>query len=561
MSARFELGRLLAVSALLVACGSPAADDDNPSHLPGLRGFGMEPGPGAEPSGGAGVSGTGAPNGSVAGSRAIPDPGDDPGSDPDPSDPGIDQPPTTLLVSAPVRLSTLVGPGATGDAMPVYGTDLGISYEHDGEYSMLFGDTWPDANTVCSGEKPTNDDTLASLSAVLVDGVLPALDFVTEALDDTTARTLELLRGEDQLSMGFGQVPMAAFSDGKDAYVTFARLEPVRCGDSALPGGGSCPTDDGFVCLEHLGVCEPSQNAYPLVCDMATQLGCYPGQECKQVSLCMDPSSSQYDGTLGGESSSLAQETEIAVQRPGSPTMFDSVRILSTSKFSNMTARTVRAWTGASAGNDYAPGHDTLLIWGRPGFVGEHGREAQLYLMTHTLPLSRDADGQLSFTPSYFAGVDAATGEPTWSSRESEAKPLALDGKRGGDPHEQVQIVNQMSISWVGAPIDKWVMLYGGDVSPFLIADADNAYGSRTKGAVTLRYADQPWGPWSPPQAHLLPGNPAIEGDPAASSSTRTASTPTRRSAHRAIPRALPTARSRAVRSRSRRSTPAASTA
>jgi len=514
MSARLDAVWLLAMSALLVACGPSSSGGGEHALPPTLREPGAGHAPGDAPSSGAGA-GADAAGGPLAGAPGRRDLGDGRAGDPStPADPEADEPGQTLLqVSAPVRLSTLVGPGAAGDAMPLYGTDLGISYEHDGQYSMLFGDTWKDALTVCSGVKPTNDDTLASLSAALIDGVLPVLDFVTDAVDQT-ARSLELMRGEDSLSMGFGQVPMAAFSDGRDAYVTFARLEPVRCGDSALPGGGSCPTEDGFVCLEHLGECQPAQTAYPLVCDVSSGLGCYPGQQCQQVSLCMDPSSSQYDGTLGGESSALAQETEIAVQRRGSPTTFDSVRVLSTSKFSNMTARTVRAWTGASAGNDYAPGHDMLLIWGRPGFVGEHGREAQLYLMTHTLPLSRGADGQLAFTPRYFAGLDTASGEPTWSSRESEAKPLSLDGKPGGNPHEQAQIVNQMSVSWVGAPIDKWVMLYGGDVSPFLIADPDNAYGTRAHGAIMLRYADHPWGPWSPPQTHLSPGSPAVEGDP-----------------------------------------------
>lgn len=517
MRAQYDLSWLFAVSVAVAACG-PTASDGAPGEPT------TAPQDGSEPTTGPGGAGMGAePAPTEPG--AEPPPSRDPGGgdaageapragDPEAETPPTDEPaPTRLLVSAPVRLSTLVGPGATGSSAPIYGTDLGISYEHDGEYSMLFGDTWPDAASICGTDKPTNDDTLASLSETLVDGVLPVLEFVTDAVDETAARTLELLRGEDSLSMGFGQVPMAAFSDGLDAYVTFARLEPTRCGDSAPPGGGSCPTEDGFVCLEHLGECQPALTAYPLVCDAETHLGCYPGQECVPVSLCMDPTSSQYDGTLGGESSALAQETEIAVQRRGSPTTFDSVRVLSTNKFSNMTARTVQTWSGETSGSDYAPGHDALLIWGRPGFVAEHGREAQLYLMTHTLPLSRDADGRLAFTPRYFAGLDAATGEPSWSSRESEARPLSLDGEPGGDPHEEAQIVNQMSVSWVGAPIDKWVMLYGGDVSPFLVADPLNAYAARSPGAVMLRVADHPWGPWSPPQAHLVPGSPGVLGD------------------------------------------------
>jgi hypothetical protein len=268
------------------------------------------------------------------------------------------------------------------------------------------------------------------------------------------------------------------------------------------------------VCLDHLGACQPAFTAYTLVCDAATQVGCYPGQVCEPASYCMDPTSSQYDGTLGGETSALTQETEIAVQRKSSPTTFDSVAVLATSKFSNMTARTVRTLSGERDGNDYAPGHGDLLIWGRPGFVGEHGREAQLYLMTHALPLSFAADGSLAFTPRYFAGLDETTAEPVWSSRETDARPLSLDGRTHGDPHEDAQIVNQMSVSWLGPPVERWVMLYGGDVSPFLLADPDNTRSARAPGSVTLRFAEHPWGPWSPPLAHLLPGSPAIPGDP-----------------------------------------------
>jgi hypothetical protein len=29
-----------------------------------------------------------------------------------------------------------------------------------------------------------------------------------------------------------------------------------------------------------------------------------------------------------------------------------------------------------------------------------------------------------------------------------------------------------------------------------------------------IRYADHPWGPWTPPEAHLLPGSPTVVGDP-----------------------------------------------
>jgi hypothetical protein len=37
--------------------------------------------------------------------------------------------------------------------------------------------------------------------------------------------------------------------------------------------------------------------------------------------------------------------------------------------------------------------------------------------------------------------------------------------------------------------------------------------GARSPGAIMLRFADRPWGPWSPPMPQLVPGTPAIAGD------------------------------------------------
>jgi hypothetical protein len=70
-----------------------------------------------------------------------------------------------------------------------------------------------------------------------------------------------------------------------------------------------------------------------------------------------------------------------------------------------------------------------------------------------------------------------------------------------------------MAISWVGAPIRKWVMLYGGDLDDAFLADPANARPEPGPGSIQIRFADHPWGPWSPPQPHLVPGSPAVAGD------------------------------------------------
>jgi hypothetical protein len=188
--------------------------------------------------------------------------------------------------------------------------------------------------------------------------------------------------------------------------------------------------------------------------------------------------------------------------------------VLPTRKFHNITTRTVQRFSGRSDGNDYGAGYGTLLVWGRPGFTGEQGRQAQVYLMTHSLPLVLDANQQaVAFKPQYFAGV-AAGGEPIWSGQQADAKPLAQDGVIGGDPQEELVIVNQMAISWLPEPIERWVMIYGGDLPDPLLIDPAQARAGQDPGAVVVRYAEHPWGPWTRPATLLAPGNPGQVGDP-----------------------------------------------
>src|SRR4029078_10060079 len=106
------------------------------------------------------------------------------------------------------------------------------------------------------------------------------------------------------------------------------------------------------------------------------------------------------------------------------------------------------------------------------------------YLLMHKLPLKVDGAGRIRFEPRFFAGIDAESGEPTWSSKQTGAKPLALDGKIDGDPHEDLSVVNQMTVSWLGAPINKWAMMYGGDMFQPLLSDPAGDEWSAAPGAL-----------------------------------------------------------------------------
>ena len=70
-----------------------------------------------------------------------------------------------------------------------------------------------------------------------------------------------------------------------------------------------------------------------------------------------------------------------------------------------------------------------------------------------------------------------------------------------------------MTISWV-APLNKWVMLYGGDLSPAtlnLLLGPNYTQAVRDPdGAIHARFASQPWGPWSAPVQVLRGGDPSV---------------------------------------------------
>ncbi len=428
---------------------------------------------------------------------------------------GPSDPRSLPKVSAPQWLGTLVGPHAphAPSELQLYGADLGWSFEHDGQLVMLFGDTWASGSSICDNGPPTNDDTLASLPPTYSGGV-PTLRFATDPDTPAAFSAIHVMRGSESLSMGYGQAPVTGFSDGVHAFGVFGRLEAVRCDQPGNRPEEGCPTSDHFFCSTQLGVCQPSYMSFPIPCDTVRGEGCLPGQSCEAAPLCVDATTSQYDdGHFRSQAFAVAQPIEIAVERDDNPATFDSVLAFPTNKFSQPTARTVTTLTGRRDGNDYRPGHGALLLWGRAGLTAEHGREAQVYLLRHELPLELDASGALQFKPEYFAGIDPASGEPAWSRLQSDAAPLALDGVEAGDPHEEVALSAPPAVSWLGPPIDKWVMLYGGDLADYLILDPAAARSARAPGAIMMRFADYPWGPWSAPVPHLVPGSASVPGD------------------------------------------------
>ena len=436
------------------------------------------------------------------------------------------------VASPPQILGRLVGPNAPKGPPGVafWGTDLGWTVAHKGELQILFGDTDSTFDSVCFGQLH-NDDSEGTMPPVRPETGVPLVTFETDPNDPNTLQRLFTFRNGESLQMGYGQVPVSAYSDGQDLVAIMGRGGTIHCKAEVTDPVAACRppladhpnvlnwvTADGLTCSQTLGECTPAPNGIPTACELATGFGCNPllGEVCTptETGLCVDPTSSQNNGTPSSEVTRAANEMEFAVQDPDHRGNFESLATLRTNKFINPASRTVKRFTGIPFGNDYRPGSGALLVWGRPGFAAEQGRQAQIYLMALRLPLQKEANGRWRFQPLYFAGLLGHTNIPIWSPLQRSAKPLALDGVVGGSPVEEQPLVNQFTVSWVGGKIRKWVMLYGGNIGDYLLLDPAHARPGAGPGSVRIRFADHPWGPWSPAQPHLLEGSASEVGTP-----------------------------------------------
>jgi hypothetical protein len=406
--------------------------------------------------------------------------------------------------SAPRKVGLLVGRDAdyAQKGLQVYGTDMGPSFAHGDQIFMLFGDTYAATDSACDISTPHNDDLMGTLPFDYEPG-LPRFEAIVEPSAPTQYRKVQLNRDGQSIVLDAFKVPVAGFSDGKDAYAFFQSQAPVRCDSAAA----ACPAQMGVTCTPDIVICAPAPVTAPVTCENPLPV-CLPGRCPDTTSVCVDTHSSQYDGSTRGNAASVLSVVDIAKSRPDDVAVFDSVATWQTNSFSHPSIRTVTTFTGKRAGNDYSVGYGTLLIWGRNGMVAEQGREDRPFFATQALPLEK-AGG---FHPQYYAGIDPS-GEPRWSSDAAQAKPLALDGVAGGNPHEELAFVGTESVSWLGAPINRWVMMYGGDVGDFMLADPQGTRSTPNSGAVVVRFAEHPWGPWSTERPHLTPGSPAKVGD------------------------------------------------
>ena len=390
-----------------------------------------------------------------------------------------------------------------------YGTDLGWSYEHGGQIHFLFGDTTVNEH----------GDPIARAALDDVFGTIPLADWPDPAR--IAAGSIPLIRlgqkagSTEMAALDPGQpmesfkTPLGGFSNGSREFALFYTSKPKGCrADADCPGGLTCDTGLGFVGEPYdkpAGLTVACVDGTP-ACAADTMVDSA-GKPIEGSGFCSDPTSSIWSQTNVGRVGGVALTQLVGIRSTTDPALYTNTRQWVTNKFANAALRA----SGAGANR-------RVLLWGRPGFIGVNarGRTMGLYFAYVDMPTGPE----YSWNVHYFTGTDAK-GAPQFSANEKDAVAVDLDASRAGvQATEAHDIVDQMSIVWV-AHLKKWLMLYGGGMTkipmpPLLPSCGVLEYftGAECKdvvlgnGAIRLRTADEPWGPWSPPQDVLAGGNP-----------------------------------------------------
>lgn len=455
--------------------------------------------------------------------------------------------PTTPTAQPPVKLAPFVGlrstPAPGQSNVGFHGADLGWTFQHGTDLRVLFGDSWSDTYATPIGTVGDDAEGVVSLAQFpdgdaverALDGgapwwatAAPPVNFVTSAGKVVNITVKRGGAGGTSLSMTLGQVPAGGFGNAgpahpeNPAFAIFSRVVTVPCA-SADAGGPRC--SDGFSCDTGLGLCSGPSSLPGLACVVGSN-DCLAGNTCQAVApggLCQDTTSSVYRaGDDFGRIESVVVTHEVGNADPDRPDVFYTQPWV-TNRFLDPSVRTVEDFDAARADptqNDYRPADgshpasEKVLLWGRPNFlgVGSAGLDARLYFAYVDMP-SYSATGAFAWKPQYFTGL--RNGAPVFSPAPTDAAPLDLHGGNG-DTSETWDYVQQMSISYL-APLRRWMMLYGGGASFPAVASAPGSTPTYShsgdavddpQGAIHVRFAVDPWGPWSSPEQHLVAGDP-----------------------------------------------------
>ena len=442
----------------------------------------------------------------------------------------------------------ILGP-FTGDQAPLhpdnlaprriryYGTDLGFTYEHKGQLKILFGDTMAteEGEKIEASSGDRLDDSFGSIDLSawpdpgrIRPGNLPLIKLGQNPGTD------EMSAIDPGHAMEGFKTPVGGFSNGRDEYGIFYLGKPQGCSaDQDCSNGLSCDQGLGYV-----GVPFSIDEGPTFGCVDGSSPACHPdtvitelGAAVANSGFCIDKGSSIWSPGDFGRVNAIGVKLLVGLRDKQKPKLYGHTREWLTNRFLNVAVRTVNQFDPARGGDfkqqDFRPasgaGKDQrVFLWGRPAFIGvkKKGRTAGLYFAYVDMPAGKD----YQWKPHYYTGNNQ-DGLAQFSLEETKAVAIDLDSSReGNQPEEQHDIVDQVSIAWVER-LQKWVMFYGGGFTrlPYLpslpicgilelFTGPDCVHVQIGNGAFRMRTADNPWGPWSPPQDLIAGGDPKIPG-------------------------------------------------
>lgn len=418
-----------------------------------------------------------------------------------------------------------------------YGTDLGFTYEHNGQIQILFGDTMAteDAERIEASTGAEFDDGFGTIDlGKWTDPELIAPQNIPLIKLGQNPGTNEMSAINPGHAMEGFKTPVGGFSNGTHEFGFFYLSKPEGCRvDGDCSNGLTCDQGIGYVGEKYttdkgltFGCVEGSSPA----CTANTMVDAS-GAPVDGSGFCIDETSTVWADTGTGRVGAMGVKIRIGIRDTSEPRRYSPKQDWLTNKFLNIAVRTVDDFAPDSgpgrANQDYrtateAGRNQRIFLWGRPAFIGVNarGRTAGLYFAYVDLPADQDFDWNVQ----YFTGTNK-DGVPQFGSSEKDAVALDLDSTDDGDQVlEAHDIVNQLSVAWI-EHLNKWLMFYGGGLTnlpypPALLdcgilevfTGADCTDVVMGNGAIRMRTADDPWGPWTPPQDVIVGGDPSVPG-------------------------------------------------
>lgn len=430
-----------------------------------------------------------------------------------------------------------------------WGTDMGFYFAHEGALFFLFGDTVQDSQSgahIAPGPgEPLADDALGLIClrhGPLCPDSLPVFPTGQEVESYITAHPAPA--GAPDWWAGGPPVNFATRPEPPKTTITPITVinhgVAPRAMIAPIPGPGfsnhmqgaeagafavfngpiarcvwGCPT--GFECNTQGGVYQsPFDTAYGP--DDGGYFPCQlPSQDplCHDVGgVCYDPKSPLAEQPNPNALDQTARRFELGnaeIELDAGPPHRFIAQSWVTHKMTNPAMSTVQDFDPSRSvlgddSNDYSPPHgpstkqQKVFMWGRPGFATDG--KAWTYFAYADMP-RYSATADFSWHPRYYTGL-SPSGVPQFSEIEADAAPLIMNIVGEPSPDEPWSLVNMISVRWI-APLQKWVMLYGGGTTQ---ASVPEGSVMEPANSMFVRFAEHPFGPWSEPQILFRAGDP-----------------------------------------------------